>query len=195
MKLLDILTLVLFDNGGEGWPKNAVSASQDRHGDIVFTGGDGVSLNYTPFAEIVAEELEKGSLATVTKRDFLNYLENRSFLKTDGSVGPGNFAIYKDPLTLQDRSFLCSASAEGTCFGFNGALEPVALRTSEVKFIKICQEIHERRARRVEAAQAMCNLAGNGVTVNPRTGFGSAWLELYDAIEAGMIPYIKVVPK
>ncbi len=46
--------------------------------------------------------------------------------------------------------------------------------------------------KRKEIAQQMCNLFGNGIEIDEKEGYGTAWLDVYDAISAGKIPGINL---
>lgn len=46
--------------------------------------------------------------------------------------------------------------------------------------------------KRIRVAQSMCDILGNGITVDEKDGYGKAWLDAYDAIAAGKIPGIRL---
>lgn len=50
----------------------------------------------------------------------------------------------------------------------------------------------EADRRRDEAAQALCNAGGGNGKVDEKSGYGSCWFGIYDAIAAGKIPGVKL---
>lgn len=50
----------------------------------------------------------------------------------------------------------------------------------------------EAERKRDEAAQALCNAGGGNGKVDEKSGYGSCWFDIYDAIAAGKIPGVKL---
>lgn len=60
---------------------------------------------------------------------------------------------------------------------------------SRLKFRPIRSEEYRKRE---EAAQALCDAGGGNGKVDEKTGYGSCWFDVYDAIASGKIPGIKL---
>lgn len=52
--------------------------------------------------------------------------------------------------------------------------------------------LSEAERKREEAAQALCNAGGGNGKVDEKSGYGSCWFDIYDAIAAGKIPGVKL---
>lgn len=50
----------------------------------------------------------------------------------------------------------------------------------------------ETERKREEAVQALCNAGGGNGRVDEKSGYGSCWFDIYDAIAAGKIPGVKL---
>lgn len=50
----------------------------------------------------------------------------------------------------------------------------------------------EADRKRDEAVQALCNAGGGSGRVDEKSGYGSCWFDIYDAIAAGKIPGVKL---
>ena len=50
----------------------------------------------------------------------------------------------------------------------------------------------ESDRKRDEAVQALCNAGGGSGRVDEKSGYGSCWFDIYDAIAAGKIPGVKL---
>lgn len=50
----------------------------------------------------------------------------------------------------------------------------------------------ETERKREDAAQALCNAGGGNGRVDEKSGYGSCWFDVYDAIAAGKIPGVKL---
>lgn len=50
----------------------------------------------------------------------------------------------------------------------------------------------EAELKRDEAAQALCTAGGGNGNVDEKSGYGSCWFDIYDAIAAGKIPGVKL---
>ena len=52
--------------------------------------------------------------------------------------------------------------------------------------------LSEAERKRDEAVQALCNAGGGSGRVDEKSGYGSCWFDIYDAIAAGKIPGVKL---
>ena len=52
--------------------------------------------------------------------------------------------------------------------------------------------LSEAERKREEAAQALCSAGGGNGKVDEKSGYGSCWFDIYDAIAAGKIPGVKL---
>lgn len=194
MKLIDLLVRELPKRGG--WPSWAFEACNQDVGRVMFYNSEGGVDGDSPEIKI---EINKNQLTKeeVTREQYEAVLAASQQTAWNGAGLPPVGCICEalapsrqgEPWTWQRVKVVESGidGAEKECLVYN-------IETTRPSWVDEFRPIPtEAECKREEIAQQMCNLFGNGIEINEKEGYGTAWLDVYDAIAAGKIPGVKLI--
>jgi len=197
MKLIDLLVKELPKRGG--WPEGAVECERFMvEATIDFYDKDGnwhvdCGEEYGAIAVECINPREAGDgfrKESVKKDEYESALAASQQSAWNGEglppVGCECEARYLYATNAEWFAFRCIAVDCEVAFGWGGK-EPTNLTLEDFEFRPIFTEAERKRK---DTAQEMCNLFGNGIRIDEKAGYGTTWLEVYDAIAAGKIPNI-----
>lgn len=205
MKLIDLLVTHLGSNGG--WPIGAEVCAQDNDCEIVFYSRPGIHRRGNNLVWTIPEGVD----SKVVKRRI--YLESADDMQTkvihrnqyevalaaskhsewDGEGVPekGDLCIYRD----KDEGPIETVVIASFDDGGDVVIWHKPKRGRDYSVDSLCffeAAVNEEDNKRIRVAQTMCDILGNGITVDEKEGYGKAWLDAYDAIAAGKIPGIRL---
>lgn len=195
MKLIDLLVQELPKRGG--WPEPAVHAWCDRDGEIRFRRGGCVPDFYPSYSvdveyRIPSCDYEDDVKYIITRQQYETALVASQQSTRNGEgvppVGCECEAKYLHAANAEWFAFRCVAVDCEVAFGWAGK-EPATLTLKDFEFRPIR---NEAELKRQQIAQEMCNLFGSGIKIDEKHGYGTTWLEVYDAISEGKIPGVKL---
>lgn len=202
MKLIDLLVSHLGSNGG--WPIGAEVCAQDNDCEVVFYSRPGIHRRGNNLVWTIPEGIQSVVVkrriyikladdmdtAVVSREQYESALSasQQSAWNGDGlpPVGCECEARYLYATNAEWFAFRCVAVDCEVAFGWGGK-EPTNLTLEDFEFRPIRTEAERKRK---DTAQEMCNLFGNGIRIDEKAGYGTTWLEVYDAIAAGKIPHV-----
>lgn len=198
MKLIDLLVQELPKRGG--WPEGVVHAWCDRDGEIRFRNGR-CKPDFYPLSKVDVEDripssdYEDDVAYIVTREQYEAAIAASEQVEWDGEGLPpvgcecefkwdgGDWKEGKITY-ISNHTILIELKEAGE----DGDFEP-AFSHDGMQFRPIRTEAE---CKREQIAQEMCNLFGNGIKIDEKHGYGTTWLEVYDAIAAGKIPGVKL---
>ncbi len=209
MKLIDLLVQELPKRGG--WPKGASYAVQHSHdlglNWVIFGSGDCNLIHkssegcwspeggfcfpheYDFKANILCDDHD--TLVNREQYEVALAASKQPEWRGDGVPEKGDLCIYRDKDEGPIETIVIASYDDG------GDVviwhKPTKGRDYSVDSLCFFEAaVNAEDNKRIRVAQAMCDLLGNGITVDEKEGYGNAWLDAYDAIAAGKIPGIKL---
>jgi len=201
MKLIDLLVKELPKHGG--WPEGAVECERflneatidfyDESGNWPVDCGE----KYGPIAVKCLKPREAGDgyrKENVKKEEYEAALAASKPSEWDGEGVPekGDLCIYRD----KDEGPIETVVIASCDDGGDVVIWHKPTRGRDYSVDSLCffeAAVNEEGNKRIRVAQAMCDLLGNGITVDEKEGYGKFWLDAYDAIAAGKIPGIRLI--
>lgn len=193
MKLIDLLVQELPKRGG--WPEGAEYCWQDCDKEIRFD-----DMTFDLYADLLCENHRLANCANPDKESNISVTRQKYETALAASAWNGEglppvgteceFKCMDEDWTKGKITYISQHTIviELKTPDEDGDLEP-AFAHEDMQFRPMRTEAE---CKREKTAQQMCDLFGNGIKIDEKEGYGTAWLEIYDAIAAGKIPGVKL---